>query len=375
MQLQILPLNMNSKDDEMPKRSRLAQMGWRCFVSAFICVLYSAVWSTSALAWVTVQRALLLTPEPKSYSGPSDSAQLGGLIADDWITKGDEWNMFSCGPALVIAGQCNESWIWSVKAPLPLTTTWNGVTYSVFDTGVPGIGYIVGIKDTHADAYTPMGGSANQSFDRRFLQLVLYTIGFNAHITFVKTSGHLQSGTYVIPAQSVAYVSAKDNLGNEKVSTIDLAATTLTLKARACTVNSSQQNVELGTVTPNDLPSVGSVSATKDVTIALTCDDQVHLNATVSDQSNLANTSPIVSLSSDSTGSGVGVQVLYGDSEIPVELGPDDTSEGATHQFKITDVSGDGSTVTVPLRVRYVRTGDLKGGTANALAGVTFSYQ
>ena len=357
----------------MDKHRRCNQTGWRCL--AGVLALCVAVWSVAASAWVTVQDPLTLTPAPKSYSGPSDSAELGGLIADDWVTTGSEWNMFSCGPALLIAGQCDESWIWPVKAPLPLTTTWNGVSYSVFDTGVPGIGYIVGIKDTHASAYTPMGSSANQSFGRGFLQLVLYTIGFNAHITFVKTTGHLQSGTYVIPEQSIAYVSAKDQLGTEKTSTIDISSTTLTIKARACTVGSAQQNVDLGTVTPSDLPSVGSVSAAKEVTIGLTCDDQVHLNATVSDQSNLANTSQVVSLSSDSTGGGVGVQVLYGDSDVPLELGPDDSSEGATHQFKITDVSGDGASVTVPLRVRYVRTGDLKGGTANALAGVTFSYQ
>lgn len=347
--------------------------GWHLL--ACMGVLCTTLWSGVASAWVTVREPLTLTPEPKRYSGPSDSAELGALIADDWVTKGDEWDMFSCGPALIVAGQCNESWIWPVKAPLPLTTNWNGVTYSVFDTGVPGIGYIVGIKDTHATAYTPMGSRANQSFSRRLLQLVLYTIGFNAHITFVKTAGHLQSGTYVIPAQSVAYVSAKDQAGNSKVSTIDLAATTLTIKARACTVGSSQQNVNLGTVTSTDLPSVGSVSAAKDVMIALSCDDQVHLNATVSDQSNLANTSQVVSLSSDSTGRGVGIQVLYGDSEVPLELGPDNSSEGATHQFRVADVSGDGTTVTVPLRIRYVRTGDLQAGTANALAGVTFSYQ
>lgn len=353
-------------------RKQQRRIGWHCFV--LVCVL-CGWWSSLASAWVSIEEPLTLSPTPKSYSGPSDSAELGTLIASDWITTGDQWKMFSCGPALVLIGQCDESWIWPVKAPLPLTTTWNGVNYSVFDTGVPGIGYILGIKDTNATAYTPMGSTANESFDRRLLQLVLYTIGFNAHITFVKTSGHLQSGTYVIPAQSVAYVSAKDQLDNEKVATINLSATTITIKARACTVGTTQQNVDLGTVTPNDLPSVGSVSADKAINIALSCDDHVHLYATASDQSNLANTSNVISLSKDSTGSGVGVQMLYGDSEVPLELGPDDSSEGASHQFKITDVSGDGATVSVPLRVRYVRTGDLQGGTANALAGVTFSYQ
>ena len=371
MQLLISLLNMN--DSEAWMRKLLGRTQWRLI--KVIGALLSIGWSSLALGWVTIKNPLTLSPTPKTYTGPSDSAELGALIADDWVTTGSEWAMFSCGPALLVAGQCDESWIWPVKAPLPLTTTWNGVTYAVFDTGVPGIGYIVGIKDTHASAYTPMGSSANQSFGRGLLQLVLYTIGFNAHITFVKTAGHLQSGTYVIPAQSIAYVSAKDQLNNEQISTINLASTTLTIKARACTVGSAEQNVDLGTVTPNELPSVGSVSAEKNVNITLSCDDQVHLYATVSDQSNLANTSQTVSLSQDSTGRGVGVQLLYGDSELPLELGTDDSSEGATHQFKITDVNGDGTTVSMPLRVRYIRTGELQGGSANALAGVTFSYQ
>lgn len=364
-------LNMNNSEAGMCKL--LSRIRWRWIK---ICSVLGIIgWGTQASAWVAIKNPLTLSPTPKTYTGPSDSAEQGALIADDWVTTGSEWAMFSCGPAVLVAGQCDESSIWPVKAPLPLTTTWNGVTYAVFDTGVPGIGYIVGIKDTHASAYTPLSSNPNRAFDRGLLQLVLYTIGFKAHITFVKTAGHLQSGSYVIPAQPIAYVSAKDRLNTEKVSTINLASTTLTIKARACTVGSAQQNVDLGTVTPNDLPSVGSTSAEKNINITLSCDDQVHLYATVSDQSNLGNTSQIVSLSQDSKGSGVGVQLLYGDSEVPLDLGADDSSEGAVHQFKVTDVRGNGAAIAVPLRVRYIRTGALQGGTANALAGVTFSYQ
>jgi type 1 fimbria pilin len=80
-----------------------------------------------------------------------------------------------------------------------------------------------------------------------------------------------------------------------------------------------------------------------------------------------------VTLTGDSTASGIGVQFFYNGTG-PLMMGPDSSSAGTTGQFFIQTTSS-AQTLSLPFQAQYIRTGELVPGSANALASITFSYQ
>jgi type 1 fimbria pilin len=118
---------------------------------------------------------------------------------------------------------------------------------------------------------------------------------------------------------------------------------------------------------------VGSTSPSGTFTVGLTCDANVAVHAVMTDQTTPSNTSSVVTLTGDSTASGVGVQFFYNGSG-PLTMGPDSSAAGATGQFLIQSTTA-AQTLTLPFQAQYIRTGELVPGSANALASITFSYQ
>ena len=149
--------------------------------------------------------------------------------------------------------------------------------------------------------------------------------------------------------------------------------TTVTVTASGCTVGTDSASVELGTLDVRTLPDVGDTSPSGAFNVSLTCDEQVALYAVMTDQTTPSNTSSTVTLTGDSTASGVGVQFFYNGSG-PLMMGPDSSASGTTNQFFIETTTAV-QALSLPFQARYVRTGPLVPGSANALASITFSYQ
>jgi type 1 fimbria pilin len=117
--------------------------------------------------------------------------------------------------------------------------------------------------------------------------------------------------------------------------------------------------------------NTGPVGATP-FKIGLNCVKGTNVNLTLTDASNVSNRSTMLSLSPDSTGGGVGLQILNGSE--PVAFGPDSTDIGNTNQWSAGTASG--GITDIPLTVRYVRTASpLMPGTVKGLATFTMSYQ
>jgi len=77
-------------------------------------------------------------------------------------------------------------------------------------------------------------------------------------------------------------------------------------------------------------------------------------------------------LTTNSSAQGVAYQILYGSTVI--NYGADSSAVGNKNQVKLGSVSAAGS-FPVSLSARYVRTGAIVPGSANALATFTMSYQ
>lgn len=57
----------------------------------------------------------------------------------------------------------------------------------------------------------------------------------------------------------------------------------------------------------------------------------------------------------------------------PISFGPDSANFGTTNQWLVGNSTG--TNISIPLSVRYIRTGPINPGTVKAAATFTMSYQ
>lgn len=308
-------------------------------------------------------------PNPLIYSGTADAAEIGQSFGPEWAASASSRIM------------CQTSGIAtaSVSPVMPsagFTTVLNGVTYEVFNTLTPGIGWVMGVKDTNATNYSALKNIENQWYPAPGTsENIQNTIGGLSQVTLIKTTSHLKTGVTTLPAENIAQIKCYSSSGALVDSAfIRINSVDINVTAKGCEVSSADNmQVSLDNHYINEFPDIGSHSPEKTITVDLKCDAGINVEATVSDQSNLANTTDTMSLSADSTAKGLGIQTLYNNSV--VSYGPDNSSSGNLNQFFIQSTVSDDQIISVPLSFRYVRTGDLEVGSANGLMGVTFSYQ
>lgn len=235
---------------------------------------------------------------------------------------------------------------------------------NVYQTSIPGIG--VRLRWTAFEAYFPVG----------FQNLNPYiTVGpGQLRFELVKTGPITQSGTLSGEIGKGTVL----NGGNFQFASIRISGSIeVTPKKPTCSVATPSVSVTFPPVPSKVFTGVGSFAPEKPFSIGLTCSGGVppatiNVGVTLTDQSNLANRSDTLSLTSTSTAKGVGIQVLNGATVI--QYGPSSSVWGSQNQW-VAGATGNGS-FTIPLNARYVQTGPtVTAGTANGLASFTMSYQ
>lgn len=316
-----------------------------------------------ALDW---KSDIVLSPSAMNYSGAANSITPGQIIGPQWSTTATVSLVFSCG--LII--RCTKSTMEPAAGAVHsgLTVEVDGASYAIFESGIPGIGYILGLKDTNATSWLPLQDGITQTYSSSW---GVTTLGWSAKVTFVKTGATLSTGVWQTPTLNAAVLAAYSN--ETKKANVTINPTTITVTASGCIVAAPAASVSLGRVNMHDLPDEGSTSEDSAFTVGMTCDAGVSVYAVVSDQSDPGNHSTTLSLTGDSGAQGVGVQIFY-NTVGPLALGADSAASGTANQFFIQSTSAQ-EQLNLPFQVRYVRTGPLVPGTANALAGITFSYQ
>ena len=330
-------------------------IGWLCLSS-----------NAMALDW---KSDITLSPQPMTYTGPADSVVPGNIIGSTWSATASVQQVFWCGLIFTCSKGTLEPSGSAISAGI--TVNVDGVNYNVFETGVPGIGYIIGLKDFNGTTWVPLQTGITQSYPADGTSGLAYDLGWSAKVTFIKTGTALKSGVYQTSTINAAILTAYNN--ETKTAQVIINPTTITVTASGCTVDTKSANVNLGTIDVRTLPNIGSVSPSGTFNVGLTCDEQVSVNAVMTDQTTPSNTTSVVSLTGDSTASGVGVQFFYNGSG-PLLMGPDSSASGTTNQFFIQTTTA-AQTLLLPFQAQYIRTGALTPGRANALASITFSYQ
>lgn len=250
------------------------------------------------------------------------------------------------------------------------------VNYPVYPSSVPGIGFIIKQRIVSPASATVPGGTTISFTPTPSQQ------SFNSYIAgkLIKTGdiGNVNVSAISLP---VTYTLTFTGRFAGEISTASgsfggTAVGNYTVQNVSCSVNTSSLQVALAGVAPTDLPSVNSTAKPTPFNLGLTCPSSTSMAIymTLTDNSNPGNTGNELSLSPDSSASGVKLQVLRNNgTPALVNFGPDSSAAGNLNQLLMaTNATGSQS---FPFLVRYIRTGTLSGGSVNGTATFTMSYQ
>ncbi len=325
--------------------------------------------------------AMSITMKPYSTSGPADGNWIGQQIGD-WGGAQTNYKVFD-----FTGGACKYGAIsWATPTTQPLAGVTHvdaGVSYPVYPSGIPGIGYVIGIRDPKGSQWTsvrppdvtvyPGPGTATTPQS---------SLGFTFQVKLIAT-GRLQAGSHTLPSKTVAtlQVADSDGLAIPGALTVDLRilGTTINVSATGCTVTQgAKQTVTLPPAYTGEFKGgMGSIlPQSASFSVGVTCDPNIALYATMSDASTPGNTSDVLSLARSSTAAGIGLKLFKFGESTPLKFGPDSSARGNTNQWYVGKSSSAVRNFTVPFRVNYVQTApEVKAGKVNAQSTITFSYQ
>lgn len=348
------------------------------FLVSLICFPSQPVWAKAD--------PLIVSPSPMNFDGAADGTPAGTPITSTWIGETSVYDGFKCENKAL-----QKCWVETLYANA-LGTKISGVyyyegsnRYPVYSLpGVKGIGYAFGLKDnndsvsyvpidvgTGADAtiiYPAVGSTVNKNVNR---------VSLKAKVVFVVTDEHLETGVYHIPYTILANTWSEYGGGHKgnNTSFVAINPVTITIKARGCTVNTKNLTYELGSISMRDMAVIGSTTKMQSKPISVTCDTNVHLYASMTDQSTYSNNTDVLTLTPDSDAAGIGIQFFFNENPTPVVYGPDISATGQPNQHLLHITTSNNENYILNLSTRYITTGTLKPGKANGLASLTFSYQ
>ncbi|WP_438391505.1 fimbrial protein [Caballeronia sp. DA-9] len=241
---------------------------------------------------------------------------------------------------------------------------------NVYKTGVDGIGIKVGWLNTvvNVGSYSIDGGKMVTS---PASNVATYIAGLQGNMGYFRAQlikvGPISAGNFNLPVKL-----ANGVYGSAEINALQLVNNTASVVAPACSIQDSIKSVTMPVGSGRYLSAVGSTTGDTGFSISLNCPTPVSISMTFTDATNPDNVGTTLSLSSDSTAKGVGYQILYTNKVI--NYGPDSSIANNVNQFSVAPAGTVGALI-IPFIARYVRTGAITPGSANAKATFTMSYQ
>lgn len=326
---------------------------------AFIFSLISLYTSTSNAGCTSSQDVYLQTQGVLDFDGPADSLYVGQQLNEGWAGEGSGQAFTGC------TGEHHyTSTAKSIYSATNIVSEIDGVTYPVYETGIEGIGVVIGIKDPNNSQYVPLDDTSTVIFDA---EKTVSSIGFQTLVSYVST-GQLKTGSYNIPSRNVAYLelTSDGNIGAPTVQLI-LQPITINVYAHACEViGGNYVNINVGDWYTADFTGVGSSTSPLPIDLSLNCQGELKLNAQISAETEPSFPGAIkLQSTEESSAEGVAIQMLdsFGS---PLTL---------NSKFNVTNLAN--STVyDLGWSVRYLQILDgVSAGNANAIATLTLTYE
>jgi type 1 fimbria pilin len=232
---------------------------------------------------------------------------------------------------------------------------------NVYQTGVQGIGVRFYITSGYNGQLVAV--PVSQTFSRQN-----GTVEHDVRADFVVT-GPVSSGvTQDLPTMQVRFSGTCFTTVD---ATQQLTGST-SVTSNTCSVTTPALDFQLPRAYARNLANLGDTTGDTVLQLGLNCPAGIKVGITITDAVIPANRSTALSLSSNSSASGVGMQILRGGT--PIAFGPDSAAANTVNQWS-AGISAGGA-LQVPLTARYVRTsGALMPGSVNGKATFTMSYQ
>jgi len=236
---------------------------------------------------------------------------------------------------------------------------------NVYPTSIPNIGVRLSVSGT------PLPYQTTQSYKNP-----TWSETFSIKVELIKT-GEITAGGVL----SGAYAQYRANSGAGQLLVEYRFASPVVVQPRVptCKVATPDVTVPMGTVTTAQFKGVGTTTFPRTFDIGLNCSGgsagtSTNAYVTLTDATASTNTSTTLSLTKDSKASGVGIQILRGDTLLG--YGPDSSAVGNINQWYMGNIAQGQASLRVPLTARYVQTQPtISPGSANARATFTLSYQ
>lgn len=239
--------------------------------------------------------------------------------------------------------------------------------YNTYLTNVQGVGMRFRFSDPGAlQNHGPITDDADST------ETTHVNVTMKVQVEFVKV-GDMTTGGSVVGEVAGGFVQ---NNAVQTLSVVFDAPILITPARPTCAVVASDLKVSLGDVATSVFTGMGSVSPLRPFAIDLDCSgggegENTTVYITLTDLTDQGNTSDTLSLRSDSTASGVGIQIINNDT--PVNLGPASDVIGNINQWMV-GTTGNGP-FSIPLAARYVQTvATITPGSANGAAIFTMGY-
>jgi Fimbrial protein len=261
-----------------------------------------------------------------------------------------------------------------VTCPVTRTMTINGSRTTAastrFKTNIPGIavGYYTGNSWT--------GGTPTYSSSPRVESLGSHADGpatMSVTTSLQVWDGPVGGGRLTdIPSLTIAFSGTCIPTVSQ---TIQYVSGALINSTGTCSVDAGARNVPvaLPRAIVSAFSGIGSITGTTDFNITLNCQPGAIVDMTLTDATDPANRSSVLTPSTMSASQGVGFQILR--NGLPVSFGPDSSAVGTPNQWRVGTPTTGGN-YAIPLRVSYVQTqSKIMPGSISGVATFTASYE
>jgi len=259
------------------------------------------------------------------------------------------------------------------------TTSYQGQTYTVYSTGYPGIGMIIGFSDGESSCggyyYEGDIGQNNGSYYGAGCSVGTSTnVGAQVQVALVKTgqpsAGMLSGLTIAQALPGVTYAaSARTAAVTYPAYTVSFTTPPVQIINASCTT--PDVSIPLGTFPTTGFTAIGRTTTTANFSISLNnCPAGMNsIKYRIDPTTTVLNSSQsVVALDSTSSATGVGVQLLNSAGSAAFPLSSLQTFSGYS--------SSTGGSYTIPLAARYYQTSaTVTPGPANTSMTVTMQYQ
>lgn len=334
---------------------------------------------------------------PSSITIPRGDTAAVGTLLTGWVSSPATTNYYRC----TIAGTVTSSGMAFAVASLSPTSTKvrsedNSTQVDVWQTNISGIGIAITFRAyANGCRWAPWGfkpgevsgltGDWGSSFGGACNGPSPQTNGGQLQVALVKTGSITAGGTLSLGTIGSGRVLAQDSRGtfapytdHAPAAHINYAMSSVTVSAPTCRVTTTRVAIPLTStagISTRTFTGIGTGSNwTTDVPIQLDCTGvAANVYMTVTDATNPANTSSFLSLTRESTATGVEIELSVSGTP-KMSFGPDSAMVGNINQFRIANATGPSARIN--LSARYVqRTARVTSGTANGAATFTMAYQ